>query len=44
MRFLPSHKTAAVTHQCGNPPTYHQIIYVEALKGWRCVGCGRIVG
>lgn len=44
MRFLPSHKMKAINHVCGNPSTYHQIIYVEALKGWRCTGCGRIVG
>lgn len=44
MRFLPSYKTRAIEHTCGSPATYYVLKYVEALRRWRCTGCGRIVG
>ena len=43
MRFLPSHKTKAIEHTCGNPPTYHTILWIEALNRWKCAGCGKIL-
>lgn len=43
MRFLPSHKTAAINHTCGNPPTYHVLTYLPKLDRWICSHCKRFV-
>lgn len=43
MRLL--NKTSKATeHKCGNPPTYYTLVWVDALRRWRCSGCGRLVG